>query len=311
MKKLLLISSLFSVAICNAQFWTENFGTGCSSANPASGYAGANGTWTVTNTGTNDSYADVWYVSAKCNNTGAGNCATGCSNTNSRTLHIGNADLAAFGVGPDSTATYLTGVFCSSFSVCSTTHKRVDSPVINCTGHSGISISFIYLEGGEASDDDATLWYSDGITWTQIDPLAKTTVCASTSGIWTSFTMNLPASADNNANVKIGFQWTNDNDAQGTDPSFAVDDITLSTLVSGFGGEQMPEECSAYCDGGNIIIRSPGTFKVLSVMNVLGESIPFSSNGNAVKLKENTEGIYFLKIEVGKKLVTRKVQMLR
>src|SRR4030095_10567949 len=126
---------------------------------------------------------------------------------------------------------------------------------INCTGQSGISLSFIYIENGELADDDATLWYSPdgGSTWSQIDTLAKTTICNTIYGIWTSFTTILPASADNNPNVKIGFQWTNDNDGNGAEPSFAVDDIALTGVVS-VNDESMPEGCSAYCDGNNIII---------------------------------------------------------
>lgn len=313
MKKLLLMVLLFPAIICNAQFWTEDFGTGCNNGNPAIGYTSANGTWTVTNTGTNDSYADIWFVSARCNNTGTGNCAGSCSNSNNRTLHVGNAALPQVGFGPDTAATYLTGVFCSSLIICSTTHKRVESPVINCTAYSGITISFIYIEGGEAADDDATLWYSAdaGATWAPVDALAKTTVCASTSGIWTAFSTNLPASADFNPNVKVGFQWTNDNDAQGSDPSFAVDDISLNGAVNGVGEMSKSQVCDAYCDGSNIIIRSPGAFKVLSVMNVLGESIPFSGNGNTVHLKENKEGIYFLRIETGTQVVTKPVLISR
>ena len=237
--------------------------------------------------------------------------SSGCSNSNNATLHVGNAAIPLASVPADSAATYLTGVFYGApFNICSTTHKRVESPTINCTGQSGISISFIYIEGGELADDDATLWYSDGITWSQIDALAKTTVCQTSSGIWTSFTTNLPVSANNNANVKIGFNWTNDNDATGSDPSFAVDDVALTSLVS-TNDQSMLEGCNAYCDGSNIIIRSPGAYKVLAVMNILGENIPFTSNGNAVRLKENIEGIYFIRIEIGKQVVTRKVQMLR
>ena len=311
MKKLLLISSLFFATISNAQFWTEGFGTGCNSGTQASGYVSSNGTWTVTSTGTNDSYADIWFVSSKCSNTGAANCAAGCSNSNNATLHVGNAAIPLVSVPADSAATYLTGVFCSSFAICSVTHKRVESPVINCSGHTGITISFVYIEGGEASDDDATLWYYDGTSWAQIDALAKTTVCASTSGIWTSFTTSLPASADNNPNVKIGFQWTNDNDSQGTDPSFAVDNISLSTIISSTEDNLLSEGYNAYYDGSNIIIQALSSYKVLSVINLLGEDVPFVVSGNSIRLKENAEGIYFLRIEIGKQVVTRKVQMLR
>ena len=93
MKKLLPILLLFSVTICNAQFWSENFGTGCNSGTQVSAYVSSNGTWTVTTTGTNDASADIWFVSSKCNNTGTGICASGCSNSNNATLHVGNAAI--------------------------------------------------------------------------------------------------------------------------------------------------------------------------------------------------------------------------
>jgi len=43
----------------------------------------------------------------------------------------------------------------------------------------------------------------------------------------------LPASANNNPNVKIGFRWINNDDGDATDPSFAVDDIVLSHADTG------------------------------------------------------------------------------
>ncbi|PCH92367.1 MAG: hypothetical protein COB85_08235, partial [Bacteroidetes bacterium] len=52
----------------------------------------------------------------------------------------------------------------------------------------------------------------------------------SPQGTWTAFSILLPASANNNDSVKIGFNWTNNDDGVGTDPSVAIDDITLSTI---------------------------------------------------------------------------------
>jgi hypothetical protein len=36
-----------------------------------------------------------------------------------------------------------------------------------------------------------------------------------TQGLWTLFNISLPSSADNNANVKLGFEWKNNSDGQG------------------------------------------------------------------------------------------------
>lgn len=57
--------------------------------------------------------------------------------------------------------------------------------------------------------------------------LAKTAVCAG-QGTWTNHAIALPASANNNANVRIGFRWVNNNDGTGADPSFAVDDVQIT-----------------------------------------------------------------------------------
>src|SRR4051812_10567210 len=96
-------------------------------------------------------------------------------------------------------------------------------------------VSFLYLENGDASNDDASFVYSadGGTTWSTVNALAKTTGTCSAAGQWTSITISLPASANNNAMVKIGFNWTNNDDGIGTDPSFAVDDITLAQNPTG------------------------------------------------------------------------------
>ena len=244
---LLLLSSFTSFS---QTFWTENFGSGCNQGTSANGFNSTNGAWADVSTGTNDNYADEWFVSGTATNTGAGNCAAGCSASSNPSLHIGNAAIPVFSVAGDQQCTYLTGVFCGSYSICSVTHKRMESPTINCSGKSNITISFIYLEGGELADDDARLWFNDGIAgWVEINQLAKTVVCGSSYGIWTSFSMMLPATANNNPNVKIGFNWTNDNDAQGTDPSFAVDDIQLSAPAASTCGVTIQLVQGVACNG--------------------------------------------------------------
>jgi hypothetical protein len=69
--------------------------------------------------------------------------------------------------------------------------------------------------------------------------MPKTATCGGGQGLWTAFSMTLPASADNNPNVRIGFRWVNNADGTGTDPSFAVDDIALAEIAS-FTAEYFP-----------------------------------------------------------------------
>ncbi|MCF8423072.1 MAG: gliding motility-associated C-terminal domain-containing protein [Bacteroidia bacterium] len=211
-------------------FWTEDFGVGCNQGALASVYTGTNGSWTVTNTGINDASANQWFVSATEAGMGVGNCGDGClgSFTNNRTLHISNVSTspAAFIFCPagDCGAAYDTGIGFSNVAA----DKRAESPQINCLGKSNISLNFNYIEGGATTIDDATLWYFDGAIWNQIDNMPKTIVCSSGQGQWAARNIVLPASANNNPNIKIGFRWVNNDDGAGTDPSFAVDDISLT-----------------------------------------------------------------------------------
>lgn len=223
--QLLLLILVFPLGSVAQVFWTEAFQNGCATGCLASSYTGPNGTWSLNATGANDPEANRFYISgSECGNA-AGSCGSACGATDP-SLHIGAND----GFVTDNGASYDAGGFCGSF-FCVTTDTRAESPFINCTGQTNITLSFNYLEDGDLANDDASLWYFDGTTWTQIDPLAKTLFGAcSPQGKWTAFSITLPASANNNSNIKIGFRWVNNDDGIGSDPSFAVDDITLSVL---------------------------------------------------------------------------------
>ncbi|PCJ24244.1 MAG: hypothetical protein COA97_10140 [Flavobacteriales bacterium] len=226
LRSLLLVIALYIASVLNAQvFWTEDFQNGCVSDCLASSYVGGNGAWTVTNTGVNGADPNPWYVSgAECGNA-ASTCGSVCGATDP-SLHVGtNASVVG-----DQGAAYLAGGLGIWFIQ---TDMRVESPTINCTGQTGITLSFNYIEdivgqAGYDPGDDATLWYFDGATWTLLDPLTITPSGCNPQGTWTAFSIAMPVSANNNPNVKVGFRWINNDDNIGTDPSFAVDDITLS-----------------------------------------------------------------------------------
>jgi len=227
MKKitLIVIACLFGVfysSVSNAQtvFWTETFTNSCA-ANCAT-YTGPNGAWSFVSTGANTNTSNVWYVSEAEGGLGAGQCGA-VSNTLS-SLHIGAND----GIITDVGAAYDNG---------QPTNWRAQSAVINCTGKYGISIKFNYMMNGLANLDYGSLGYYDGTTWyyynglawlTTISSLPQTaTSCSMQQGLWTLYSVALPLSANNNANVKIGFNWTNGNNVAGADPSIAVDSIRI------------------------------------------------------------------------------------
>ncbi|CAN5775048.1 hypothetical protein BH11BAC7_BH11BAC7_31120 [soil metagenome] len=208
----------------------ETFSNGCAN-NCTAPYTGPNGTWTVTSTGTNQPAGNIWYVSgAECGNA-AGSCGSGCGAADP-SLHIGPND----GFLTDGGARYDAGGGCPSF-YCVTTSLRCESPTINLTGRFGVTVNFNYIERGELLDDNATLWYYDGTIWALLSDPPKTPTTCNPQGKWTAYSISLPPSADNNPNVKIGFQWVNDDDGAGSDPSFAVDDITVGTPAESFTAE--------------------------------------------------------------------------
>ncbi|MBN8697436.1 MAG: hypothetical protein J0L87_12970, partial [Bacteroidetes bacterium] len=198
-------------------FYTENFSTG-----------GAGWSLAVS-TGANGADPNFFNVSA---NEGGGitpnlgaPASCGVANNGNNTMHITSV------FNPTGGAAYDAGGLCGIL-FCPLTNVRAESPTINCTGQTSISVNFNYIEGGQGTSDDATLWYFDGTTWTQIDNMPKTLTGCGGQGLWTSRTVALPASANNNPLVKIGFKWVNNDDGAGSDPSFAVDDITLSVVAT-------------------------------------------------------------------------------
>lgn len=203
------------------QFWLEDFGTSLCSSTQGTVFTSTNGAWTGSVTGTHQTLANAWWVSSLEAGMGVGNCGDGClSNITlmNRTMHI--STNPAFG---DVGAAYLAGTGANS-------NIRVQSPTINCSGKSGIAMNLKYIMWGVVNQDFCELMYSadNGVTWSTlgIPPQTPTASCAG-QGLWSAHSVNLPASANNNATVKVGFRWQNIN-ATGADPSVALDDIALT-----------------------------------------------------------------------------------
>ncbi|HLC82953.1 MAG TPA: T9SS type A sorting domain-containing protein, partial [Bacteroidia bacterium] len=105
---------------------------------------------------------------------------------------------------------------------------------------------------------------------------------------------------------KIGFNWTNNDDATGTDPSFAVDDITLSTLSVGIAdiGQSSLE---VFANGSNVVIKSIDAVQLQGVYDVLGRTISCSLENNTINLESQPAGVYFVRVIVKGQTYTKKV----
>ncbi len=260
----------FSLSFSQAPFWTETFGIGCNQLQLANGVnASGNGAWAVTYLSgyTPSTGSDEYYISATEAGMGVGICGDGCLATGpqNRTLHIGNSS---------SSLTFLcTSGDCGSiYNAGIASDLRAESPIINCTGQNNIILGFEYLENGQGASDDGTVYYSIAAgPWTLLGNPVKTTCgnagCTNTTtacnglnqGVWSSYTIAMPAAASNAPNVRVGFRWVNNGDNAGTDPSYAIDNVTLRAPASFTPSFVLP---SPICSGGSVnvtCVPNPGT----------------------------------------------------
>lgn len=266
--------------IVSAQFWTEDFSvTNVVAGGEANGYVGNNpGAWSITTLPGNNAggFPNIWYIACTEASMQPNNCGDVCPPVPlppptpfvAQSLHIGTGLLG------DNGALYVeTGGFLTD------TELRAESPTINCTGQTNINLSFNYIEFGEGVNDNAQVWYFDGATWSMLADMPKT-LCGDGSGgpcntltcdglsqgYWTAFSIALPASADNNPNVKIGFYWKNIDDGAATDPSVAIGSIELTSPATAntiTAGNLIGPFCA--CATANLPFASTGTFNTGNV----------------------------------------------
>jgi gliding motility-associated-like protein len=207
MKYFLILLFVTSGCIAQAQtvIYSETF-------DPAPG-------WTLNvPTGTNGADPNFWEIDADEGGVLPPGCGVAGGNN---TLHITSVFFPAGG------ASYDAGGLCGLL-FCPETAARAESPNISTIGHTNLTLTFDYIAGGDPGIDEGTVWYNDGGGWTQLGGALFTPVCPSGQGQWTAYSMALPASCDNIANLQIGFNWVNNDDAVGTDPSIAINNIEIT-----------------------------------------------------------------------------------
>lgn len=302
MKKILFIYFLLlqNEVLFSQTYWTEDFGAGCNTGQLATNYSGINGNWNLTLTDTNGTVANEWYISASSSNNGAGSCSSSCDfgGPNNQTLHIGNVagspGAALFCPNGDCGESYdATG--CSG-SDCVFTSKRIESPIIDLTGKSGLQMSFIYMHGGVPGTDFGRIWFFDGTNWNAdtIPPSTDGMPC-SQFGIWTYLMLDLPAYADNNPNFRIGFEWKNNNDGNGNDPAFSVDDIKIG---NGFNAqaEFSTNEFSYIVNENEIQLFYPFPINT-EVYDLSGKLVASYTNQNSIPIIKS--GLFLIRVISG------------
>jgi gliding motility-associated-like protein len=175
--------------------------------------------WTLNvSTGVNGVDNNFWTVSDAEGGVLPSGCGVG--GNGNKTLHITSVFF------PTGGAAYDAGGFCGVL-FCPETNMRAESPAFSTVGANNTSLSFDFISNGQALLDNASVWYNSGTGWTQLVNSIKSPVCVSGQGEWTNFTVPLPASCNNNPNVQVAFNWTNNDDGVGTDPSVAVNNVLV------------------------------------------------------------------------------------
>ncbi|HHG86476.1 MAG TPA: hypothetical protein ENJ82_17120, partial [Bacteroidetes bacterium] len=179
--------------------------------------------WTLNvSTGTNGADNNFWVVNDNEGGVPPPGCGTAANGDS--TLHITSV------ANPNGGAAYDAGGLCGTL-FCPETNMRAESPIISTVGRNNLSISFDFIGNGAALLDNASLVMNDGTGWQTIAPSLKSNVCVNFQGEWQAFNLALPASANNNPNLQVGINWTNNDDGMGTDPSIAINNIQIATLL--------------------------------------------------------------------------------
>lgn len=274
----LLFAFVLTVFYASSQVtvWSETFDP------PKSG-------WNITvSTGTNDPNANMWNIDDDEGGVAPGGC--GVASNGDTTLHITSALI------PTGGAAYDAGGVCGLL-YCVTTNRRAESPNISTVGQSNLTLKFDYIGNGQAGVDQATVLYNCGSGWVVMDTLVAPT-CGSGQGRWTAYSKALPACCNNIANLKIGFNWTNNDDGVGADPSVAINNIEITTPSGGTPPvADFSSSDTTFCSGKCISFTDLSTNSPTSWKWTFTGATPSSSTAqNPTSICYNTPGTYNVKL---------------
>ncbi len=207
--------------------------------------------WTLNTDMTGEGAApNEWYVSCEEEGVGSGNCGTACA-AGDATLHVSSNSA-----GGDLGAAYVESPFAAT-----TTNRRAESPDINTTGQTNMTLSFDMIGNGGNANDFCELFYSTdgGATWVSLDAPLTSQCCdgsgnpvacsGAEQGLWQTNTYNLPAACENIPNLRISFVWQNLDDNNATDPSFAADNIVITAPALGAPVADFSTPSLTICEG--------------------------------------------------------------
>lgn len=186
--------------------------------------------WILNSTiGTNDAQANKWVIDDY--ESWDGICGSGnLTKSGDKTLHVycNSSYCSLIGTG----AIYDAGGLLTKTTADVMSYNSLG---INTIGYSNITLQFAYRCYGQSNKDYGSLRYSidGGLTWTDLSNKYQLQTN------WSCETVTLPSTCENIPDLRIAFRWRNNNDGNGKDPSFAIDDFMVA------GKSSSMQSCSA------------------------------------------------------------------
>lgn len=234
--------------------------------------------WTLnTSTGTNGADPNFWTISDNEGGVAPGGCGVGTNGN--KTLHITSV------FNPTGGAAYDAGGLCGIL-YCPQTAMAATSPAINTNGASNLVLRYDFIAGGSGLADNASSLYSinGGTGYTSLDASLKSSTCGGGQGSWTYRTYALPASCNNLSNLLLRFNWVNNDDGVGTDPSVAINNVLLRDSIA-LPGDSVVKTVTLTAPApptitnNNLVINQPGCGQnngSVTGLSVSGGSSPYT-----------------------------------
>ena len=265
---------LLTILLVHLSFYAQNIIWQDDFENPA--------TWTLNSSiGANGIDANNWVISDAEGGVAAGTC--GVASNGNKTLHVSCQGAWCVGSG----ATYNAGDGGLGFIDATTNKRAFTSANINTMNTGVLNLSFDYIGVGQPGADFGNVVYSvdGGSNWSVLQAINSGTTCASGQGLWGNIVALLPASCSNISTLRIGFEWHNDNDGAGSDPSIAINNVKITSPVQ-------PSVTASYLLSNN----SPCLGDCISITNTSTGSNTFAwdfGNGQISNLQNPNPACYY------------------
>lgn len=253
--------------------------------------------WDLTITpGTNGSEANIWEI----NDNEGGVVPPGCGTASNgdKTLHVTCSGAPCTGTGAIYNKSSGAGV-----DPITDIRAALTNP-INTTSETNLELVFDWMGIGQTNQDFAELEYSidGGLTWNSIWTQTPGTACGTAQAEWTEETVSLPIAAENQGDLRFAFHWVNDDDGNGDDPSFAVNNLRLNSLNSPSGNPTADFTTPSFtiCENDCIDFTDASTGTNISSWDwsFNGADTPTSNNQNPTNICYSTAGSYNVTLEI-------------